>query len=121
MGYLSNRFKAFRYAVNGLFVFFKEEQHAKIHLFVFLFVLIGGFYFDISKIEWIVLLLTSALVFGLEMINSALERALNRIHPEQHEVIGKAKDIAAGAVLITAIFAVLIGIMVFLPYVQALF
>jgi len=116
MNFLSKRIKAFKYAFKGIYLFFKEEQHAKIHLIIFLMVLLAGFYFDITKTEWMMILMISALVISSEMINSSLEKTLDRIHPEKDEAIGKAKDIAAGAVLVCAVIAVVFGIMVFLPY-----
>ena len=116
MNYLNKRVKAFAYAFKGAYLFFKEEQHAKIHLIIFLLVLLFGFYFDINKVEWLMILLVSGLVFSLEMINSSLEKMMDRIHPEQDEAIGKAKDMAAGAVLVAAVISIFVGVIVFLPY-----
>ena len=116
MSYIKNRKNAFGYAFKGIYSFFKEEAHAKIHLAVFIMVLIAGVYFQITRLEWFIILICTALVFGLEMLNSALEKALDQIHPGQNENIGKAKDIAAGAVLMSAIVSVILGLMVFWPY-----
>ena len=116
MSYLKNRKYAFGYAFKGIYSFFKEEAHSRLHLGVFILVLLAGFYFHITRIEWFMVLVCAAMVFGLEMLNSALERALDQLHPEQNESIGKAKDLAAGAVLVVAIISILIGGMIFLPY-----
>ena len=118
MSYIKKRKSAFGFAFKGIFLFFKEEAHAKIHLIIFLIVLFAGIYFELSGVEWVIILIASALVFSTEMLNSALERTIDYLHPEQHESIGKAKDIAAGAVLIAAIFAVAIGVVVFWPYLR---
>ena len=119
MGYLKNRRNAFAYAIKGILVFFKEP-HARIHLSIFLIVVALSLFLEIQKLEWIAVIFASGTVIAMEMINSALEKALDRIHPEKNEFIGKAKDISAGAVLLSALAAFVVGIMVFLPYLQKL-
>ena len=117
MGYLKNRRNAFSYAFKGILSFFKEP-HARIHLSILFIVIALGLFLDIQKMEWIAVIFASALVISLEMINSALERALDRIHPEKNELIGLAKDISAGAVLLSALAAFAVGVLIFLPYFQ---
>ena len=117
MGYLNNRKNAFAFAFKGILAFFKEP-HARIHLSILFIVIALGLFLDIQKMEWIAVIFASALVISLEMINSALERALDRIHPEKNELIGLAKDISAGAVLLSALAAFAVGVLIFLPYFQ---
>ncbi|MDQ2658416.1 MAG: diacylglycerol kinase family protein, partial [Bacteroidota bacterium] len=88
----------------------------KIHLVVAITVVAAGFYFDITNVEWCIVLITIALVISLEMINSSLENIADLASPEYHPLAGKAKDIAAGAVLFAAVVAVIVGVLVFLKY-----
>ena len=80
----------------------------------------AGFYFHVSANEWLVLLLISALVLALETINSAIEKLCDLYTKETHPQIKRIKDIAAGAVLISAIFALVIAIVIFKKYIQIL-
>lgn len=116
VGYFKNRLKAFGFAFNGIALLFKESVHAKIHALAVLVVATAALYFKLPSEDWIPLLLCFALVLGLEAINSAIEYSLDLLHPEQHPLVKKAKDIAAGAVLIAAISSIFVAIIVFLPY-----
>ena len=78
-------------------------------------VLIAGIYFKVSKVEWAILLLTSASVLTLELVNTGIERCVDLVTKEYHDLAKAAKDIAAGAVFIMSIFSVIIGIVIFLP------
>jgi len=102
-------------ALNGIFFFFKKERNAKIQLCIALFVLLMSYYFKLDKSEWIIVCLCIAMVIGLEMINSAIEKLCNAIHPEIHPLIKQTKDIAAGAVLWMCIISGVIGAIIFLP------
>jgi undecaprenol kinase len=107
--------KSVDFAVNGIRILQKNERHFKIHLIAFLFVIILGLFLNINRIEWLVLFIISALVMTLEAINTALEKLCDHVMPNQHETIKKVKDIAAGAVLIAALFALVIGCIIFIP------
>lgn len=107
---------SFRYAFNGLFRNLRTERNLKIHIVAFLLVLSFAIYFSITKLEWIILLLTSALVISLELINSALEKLCDFNEPRQNDKIKIIKDTAAAAVLVAAAFALIIGYIIFLPY-----
>lgn len=115
MGYVNERLKAFRFAFEGLRFFFKEGKHAQIHLVAGFSVTIAGFILECSQIEWLILLITMSLVLSLEALNSALEYAVDLSNPEIHPLAKKAKDVAAAAVLISAIFASIIGLLIFIP------
>lgn len=115
MGYLSERLRAFGYAFKGIQTFFVDSQHARIHLFAVILVSALGFYLGIATLEWVAIFLCFALVLALEAINSAIEYTIDLISPEQHPLAKKAKDVAAGAVLICAIFTVLIALFIFVP------
>jgi diacylglycerol kinase len=75
-----------------------------------------GWYLEITKTEWILSLFCIALVLSLEAINSAIEYLVDLASPDFHPLAKKSKDIAAAAVLIAAIFALIIGLLIFLPY-----
>ncbi|MDD2797084.1 MAG: diacylglycerol kinase family protein [Bacteroidales bacterium] len=107
---------SFRYAAKGISILIKNEHNAWIHLVVFTFVIIAGFSFKISSFEWALIAIVSGMVLLSEAFNTAIEYLCNRISPEQNETIGKVKDIAAGAVLIAAIFAAIVGLIIFVPY-----
>ena len=112
--------KTFLTAFNGIRYFFKTERNGKIPACVAAFVLLTGFYFNLSSIEWIFILLCIGAVLGLEMVNSALEHLCNLVHNEYHPIIKTIKDLAAGAVLFTSIISVIIGLIIFLPKISAL-
>ena len=77
----------------------------------------AGFYYQITQAEWLICLLLFSLVISLEIINTALEKIVNIISPKKNEQAGKIKDLAAGAVLITAIIAAICGVLIFSKYV----
>ncbi len=112
--------KTFITAFNGIKYFFKTERNGKIQAYVAALVILAGLYFRLSSIEWIFILLCIGAVLALEMINSALEHLCNLVHKEYHPVIRTIKDVSAGAVLITSIISVLIGLIIFLPKIATL-
>lgn len=110
---IRKRINSFKYAFNGLWILIRDEHNARIHLFFAFLTIIGGFWFKISVTEWMILLITIALVFAAEFFNSAIEALADKISPEKDEFIKKAKDVAAGGVLITAIISVIVGVLIF--------
>lgn len=111
-------FRSLGYALNGLLQLIRHERNFQIHVVAFICVLALGIFFGISPIEWVLIFLISALVMGLEAINTAIEHLCNLYSKEANEYIKKIKDVAAGAVLIAALFALCIAVVVFLPYVK---
>ncbi|MDR2146128.1 MAG: diacylglycerol kinase family protein [Tannerella sp.] len=118
---LRRRFKSFKYAFNGMKILFREEPNAKIHVFISVGVLVAGFVFRISAGEWMAVLLCIGWVIALEALNSAIENISDFVSPEKHEMIKKIKDLAAGAVLLGVIVSVIVGLIVFLPKIIAVF
>lgn len=112
---MNKRLKSFGYAFQGIKVVISSEVNMQIHLAISVLVVISGFWFNISSTEWMACLLCMAIVFGLEMMNTALETVVDLVSPEAHPLAGRAKDIAAGAVLLAAIISVIVGLIVFLP------
>lgn len=112
---ISDRIKSIGYAFEGLKTLFKEEPNALIHGSITLIVVVLGFYFEVSNTEWIALLFAIGLVFGLELINTAIENICDLISIERNEQIKKIKDLSAAAVLVAAVISVIIGVIVFIP------
>ena len=112
---LKKRISSFKYAFRGIAWLFRFEHNARIHLLAFILVIIAGFVFRITSGEWALIILVSAFVFSAEAFNSALEFLADEVSEEQRNKIGKAKDLAAAAVLIAAIAAVVIGAIIFIP------
>ncbi|SFL81430.1 diacylglycerol kinase (ATP) [Gracilibacillus orientalis] len=104
-----------RYALKGLKVAILTERNINIHIIAAMIVFVAGLLYSISMIEWAILSLTVGAVISMEMMNTALERALDHLEPEHRPAIGVAKDMAAGAVLVTAIVAILVAILIFMP------
>ncbi len=110
------RLRSFRYAFSGLAVLLRETHNARIHLAATLLVLGLAEYFNVSRQEWLVLLLAIGLVWLAEALNSALEYLADAAVPEQHELVRKSKDVAAAGVLIASFIAAVVGLSVFGPY-----
>lgn len=110
------RLASFGHAVKGLAILLREEHNARIHLVATTGVILLGVFLGVSRLEWVALLVAVALVWVAEALNSALEALADALHPQQHPLVGKAKDLAAAAVLVAAVVAVMIGLLIFLPY-----
>ncbi|HTH30540.1 MAG TPA: diacylglycerol kinase family protein, partial [Lacibacter sp.] len=92
-----------------------SEVNMRIHVAEAVLACIAGFYFNLSAVEWTIIILCIVLVISFELINTAIEELCNMIHPEQHPVIKKIKDISAGAVLLAATGSVIAALIIFLP------
>jgi diacylglycerol kinase len=112
---LKKRLNSFKYAFAGIIDLIRSEPNARIHLFFVFLVVGGGVFFNVSTQEWCWLVLAVSLVFSAEAFNTAIERLTDLASPDIHPLAGKAKDSAAGAVLISAIGAAVIGFIIFLP------
>jgi len=112
---LYKRLRSFGFAFNGLKILFREEHNARIHLLAAVVVIIAGFCFHISILEWMAVVLAIGLVITMEIINSAIENMADFVSPERHEKIKKIKDLAAAGVLVSAITALIIGMIIFVP------
>lgn len=111
-----NHVTSFKYAFEGIWIALKEEPSLKFHFLIASLVIILGSYLSISKTEWLIVFLTIGIVISLELTNTAIEEIVNSFTQEVHPSAKKAKDVAAGAVLIASITAFVIGLIIFLPY-----
>ena len=107
--------KSFGYALAGLGLLFFKERNFTIQFFWGLTVLVFGFLFQISKIEWFMIIISIIIVLAMEIFNSALETLADAITENKNAKIKKAKDLSAGAVLLAAMGAAIIGTIIFLP------
>lgn len=107
---------SFLHAIRGIVLFFKITRNAWIELGIMMCVIVLGFLFHISLIEWVMIVLVSGLVFTAEAFNTAIEIDMNLTSPTYHPYVRDTKDVAAGAVLIAACIAVCVGTLIFSQY-----
>jgi len=107
--------RTFVNAWNGITTFFTSEFNARIHLFSAVVVIAASFWFHISRLEFAIIIFCICLVLVTEMINTALEKAMDFISLEEHDAIRIVKDVAAGAVLVATIGAVVTAAIIFIP------
>jgi len=113
--FLKNRIKSVGFALRGVLVLIRTEGSIKIQLFIALLITAAGFYYNISATEWILQTLAMALVLGIEGLNTAVEKIADYIQPRYDQKIGFIKDVAAGAVMLVAIGAAIIGLIIYIP------
>lgn len=113
---LKKRLKSFVYAGRGIWSFLRREPNAWIHCTAIGVVTTAGIVLGINRMEWMVVVLCFALVLAAEAFNTAIERLVNLVSPQYHPLAGDVKDVAAGAVLLCAIAAAIVGVILFLPY-----
>jgi len=111
-----DRLKSFVFAFRGLAHVARTQHNMWIHLCVTAAVLIAAVLLHVGKSDWLWLIVSIVIVFFAEIINSAFEFLCDAASPDQNPAVEKAKDIAAGAVLVAACGAILIGLLVFWPY-----
>lgn len=109
------RWKSFKYAFQGLISLIKDEPNARIHIFASLVVIISGVFFELTSFEWIGIFFSIGFVLSAEAFNTSIENLADFISPERNNAIKKVKDIAAAAVLVSALTAFIIGLIVFGP------
>lgn len=113
--FIKGRFKSIGYAVKGAFKLITTEHSVMVQSSLAVLLIIAGFYFDISREEWMIQILAFGLVLGIESLNTAVEKIADFIHPEFHDRIGFIKDIAAGAVMFAAMAAIAVGLLIYVP------
>jgi diacylglycerol kinase (ATP) len=117
----TGRVRSFCHAVAGILRMIRCQHNAWIHVAATLVVLTGAFLLRISAGDWCWIILAISIVWTAEALNTAFEFLATAASPEFHPLVRDAKDVAAGAVLLTAIAAAIIGAIVFWPYVEKLF
>lgn len=115
--FITGRIRGGGYAIKGAWLLIKHEHSIQLQLVLAILVTIAGFYFDITATEWMIQLLAIGLVMCTEGLNTAAEKIADFIHPDYHTKIGQIKDVAAGAVFFAAVIAVIIGVIIYFPYI----
>ena len=110
--------KSFGPAISGLIYLSKNENNFKFHLIAFLVVVIFGLMCNITRYEWCMVLISSSIVLLSEGINTAIERIADLVETTNNPKIKVIKDVAAASVLISALFSIVIGILIFFPYLK---
>lgn len=113
--YLKARFRSIRIAIDGLRQVILTQQNARIHALATLVVFSLGFLGDLSRLEWSLLLLVVGFVWAAEIINTAIEDLVDLISSEKSPAAKKIKDISAGAVLISVLVSIVVGLIIFGP------
>ena len=112
---LAGRVASFGFALRGLRILVATQANARIHAVATVLTVGAGFWFALTRMEWCAVIAAIGLVWTAEGLNTALEFLTDLVSPEQHPLAGKAKDVAAGAVLAASITAVVIGAIIFGP------
>jgi len=111
-------YKSFTYAFRGLLKTFREEQNLRVQTIAALLAIILAVILKIERFEWALLIFSISLVILMEILNSAVERVSDVLKPRISSYVKEIKDIMAAAVLLSAISAVIIGLIIFLPYIN---
>lgn len=112
---IRSRIKSFGYAIAGIGAFIQREHNARIHLVATIVVIAAAYILHVSSMEAIALTLVTGLVWITEALNTCIERMADMITREKHPQIKYIKDLAAGAVLVAALVAVVVGLFIFIP------
>ncbi|HZY41009.1 MAG TPA: diacylglycerol kinase family protein, partial [Anaerolineae bacterium] len=107
--------RSFSYAISGLGYAFRSQANLRIHTAISIAVIVVGLWLQLSPIEWAILIVTMMIVLAVELINTAIEATLDRVSIEEHPLVKVGKDTAAGAVFISALGAVMVGLLILGP------
>ena len=118
--FVKGRLKSVTYAFKGALKLITTEHSVMVQFSIGILLSIAGFYFNITASEWLFQTLAIGLVLSVEGLNTAVEKIADFIHPTYHERIGFIKDIAAGAVFFAAITAIVIGLIIYVPYISGI-
>jgi len=112
---VNERLKSFRHAFRGIATLVRFEQNAWIHMTLLVIVIVAGLLFKISLTDWIAIIVVSGLVLASECFNTSIEYLSDTITTQTNENIMKAKDVAAAGVMISALAALITGLIIFIP------
>jgi diacylglycerol kinase (ATP) len=113
--FIRGRVRSFKFAFRGLWLLIKTEASIKSQLVLGFLITVLGFAMDLSVTEWLFQTLSIGLVLTTESLNTGIEKLCDFVHPDYHERIGFIKDISAGAVTFAALFAIIIGLIIYIP------
>lgn len=121
IAYLQKRIRSIGCAMRGVAFLIRSQPHARIHLAATVIVFFLGMLLQLQGLEWCLIIIAIAAVWLAEGMNTAIEFIADAVHPDHHPLIGRAKDVAAAAVLIAAVGALLIGVLIFGSHLWACF
>jgi diacylglycerol kinase (ATP) len=119
--FLRNRWKSVGFALRGALLLIGTEASIKVQVFIAIVMTAAGFFFEISNTEWILQILTIAIILGVEGLNTAIEKISDYVQSDFDEKIGLIKDVSAGAVMLVSIAATIIGFIIYLPKIFLMF
>jgi undecaprenol kinase len=119
--WLTGRLRSFAHAGRGLFVLCIRERNFQIHLVAAVLAVVLAIFFQLSSVEWSILVLTIFAVLTAETFNSVVEHLIDLVQPDRHPLVRDAKDLAAAAVLLVSIASAIIGAILFVPRIANLF
>ena len=113
--FITGRIRSFGYAFKGIWILFATQKNAQVHLLALIIISLWGFYLGLDKMEWCAICICIALVLMAEAMNTAIEFLVDLVSPEYNPLAGKAKDVAAAAVLLCVIVCGIVWAIIFLP------
>ena len=116
MNHIKKNFNSYRYAIRGIRLAFRYERNMSYHLAAGIAVLIINYLLRVSRTEWLITLILIGLAWMSEVFNTAIEKLADRVSTDHDPLIGNAKDLAAGAVVIICFFAAICAIIIYIPY-----
>lgn len=117
MDFIRKHLASYRYAFRGIWFAFRHERNMIFHLTAASVVLVLNFSLGVSKTEWLITLILIGLAWMAEIFNTAIEKLADHVSPDYHPLIGQAKDLSAGAVLVICITAGICGLIIYWPYI----
>ncbi|ARN77746.1 diacylglycerol kinase [Nonlabens spongiae] len=118
--FLYGRWIGAGYAIKGAWILLKTEPSIQVQAVIGVIMTAAGILFDITQTEWLFQIVAIGMIMSLEGLNTAIEAIADFVHPDFHVKIGLIKDVAAGAVFITAVTAIIIGLIIYVPYIMDL-
>jgi len=116
----NGRIRSIKYALEGISLMLKTQYNAWVHLAATIIVILTGIILNISALHWVIIIVAIVSVWVAEALNTAFELLCDVTHPAFHPIVKKAKDVSAGAVLISALGSIIIGLIVFVPYILSI-
>ena len=118
---LRKRLRSFKYAFNGLWLILEEEHNSRIHCVAAILAIGLGLFLKINQMEWFVIIVSIGFVFAMELVNSSIENLSDLVTKEKNDLVRKAKDQGAAAVLVASFVSLIIGTWIFLPKILLVF
>lgn len=112
---MSRFLKSFGFAIKGLKQGFKTELNFRVHVVAAVLTFVAGWYFEVSLLEWLAIIICIGSVLAAELMNTAIEGLVNLVSPEFNPRAGLVKDVAAAAVLVVALMSLVVGLIIFVP------